>query len=469
MKPFLGPDFLLDTATAQRLYHEHAATQPIIDYHCHLPPAEIANDRRFANLTQIWLEGDHYKWRGMRAAGIEERFITGDAGEREKYDAWARTVPKTLGNPLYVWTHLELQRPFGITGTLFGPDTADRIWKNTAEQLATEKFSAQGIIKQMKVRMIGTTDDPVDDLRHHAALAAGKFTVKVLPSFRPDRSYKIELPGFADYMQQLGAASNVDIRTITDVYLALEKRLDHFQRHGCSIADHGIEIVRYAADPGEAALTQILQKALRGAALTEIEIAQYFTALQLWLGRQYSQRDWVMQYHMGAQRNNNGKMAARLGANTGFDSIGDRPFAEPLAQLLSAIEVDSSLPRTILYGINPASNEVLATMAGNFQDGSMAGKIQYGAAWWFNDQQDGMYRQLMQLSQHGLLGCFVGMLTDSRSFLSYTRHEYFRRILCAMLGRWVEQGEIPNEPQLVSGLVQDICFRNANRYFRLGL
>lgn len=469
MKPFLGDDFLLDTDTAHRLYHDHAKKMAIIDYHCHLPPEEIAQNRRFDNMTQIWLEGDHYKWRAMRAAGIEEKLITGNASEKEKYLAWALTVPMTMGNPLYIWTHLELQRPFNIRGTLFGPSTAETIWNETAELLASKNFSAQGIILQMNVKMIGTTDDPIDDLQHHAALKKSDVDVIVKPSFRPDRAYKIDLPGFKNYIEQLSEVCNLEINTIADVFAALNKRLDYFQQHGCNIADHGIEIVRYADNPGEKTLTQIVQKALQEKPLSELEIAQYFTALQVWLGEQYGRRGWAMQYHIGAQRDNNARLRKVIGPNTGFDSMGDKPFAEPLAKILSAINDSELLPKTILYGMNPASNEVLATMTGNFQDGSMAGKIQYGAAWWFNDQHDGMVRQLTQLTQHGLLSQFVGMLTDSRSFLSYTRHEYFRRILCAMLGRWVENGELPNELELIGKMVEDICFNNANRYFGLNL
>lgn len=469
MKPFLGEDFLLNSETARRLYHEVARALPIIDYHCHLPPAEIAQDRRYGNMAQIWLEGDHYKWRAMRAAGISETYITGSADDYQKFLAWAKTVPQCLGNPLYTWTHLELQRPFGIGQTLFGPDTAAAVWQQTNEKLAQPEFSARGIMRQMNVQMVGTTDDPADTLEHHRALQKEQFAIKVMPSFRPDRAYKIDLPGFTDYLQTLGEASDIEITRFAQLLQALERRLEHFARHGCTLADHGIEIVRYADVPNEGDLDKILQKRLRGQVLTKREIAQFFTAVTVWLGRQYARRNWVMQFHIGAQRDNNTRKLQALGPNTGFDSIGDRPIAQPLARLLDAMDVTDELPKTVLYCINPSHNEVVATMIGNFQDGTAAGKVQFGSGWWFNDQKDGMQRQLMQLSQLGLLSRFVGMLTDSRSFLSYTRHEYFRRILCAMLGEWVENGEAPNDWSLLSTLVADVCYHNANNFFGLGL
>lgn len=469
MKPFLGEDFLLHTETARRLYHEVAAPLPIIDYHCHLPPAEIARDRRYHNIAQIWLEGDHYKWRAMRTAGVSESFITGNADDYQKYMAWADTVPQCLGNPLYTWTHLELRRPFGIQGTLFGPGTAKAIWHETQEKLAQPEFSARGIMRQMNVQMVGTTDDPIDNLEHHQALQQDAFPVKVMPTFRPDRAYKIELPSFSEYLQALGQAADIEISRFSQLLQALAQRLEHFSERGCTLADHGMDVVRFAEIPPEADLDAILDRRLQGRALTETEIAQFSTAVTVWLGQEYAQRGWVMQYHIGAQRDNNTRKLHELGANTGFDSIGDRPLAQPLAKLLNAMDREKRLPKTILYCINPSHNEVLATMAGNFQDGSEPGKIQFGSGWWFNDQKDGMQRQLMQLSQLGLLSRFVGMLTDSRSFLSYTRHEYFRRILCAMLGEWVENGEAPNDASLLRGLVADVCYNNANRFFNLQL
>ncbi len=469
MKEFMCEDFLLSNETAKRLYHEHAADQPIYDYHCHLNPAEIAGDRQFANLGQIWLEGDHYKWRGMRSAGIDERLITGDASDYEKYLAWAKTVPMTLGNPLYHWTHLELRRPFGVTGKLFSPETAESIWNECNEKLASPEFSARGIMQQMKVKMVGTTDDPVDSLKHHAVLAQDdSFSIAVRPSWRPDKAFKIELDGFCDYLSQLSEVTDIDIRTFGQLLSALEKRLDHFDAHGCVAADHGIENLRFEAIPDEKTLDTILTDRLSGKTLTEQQTAQYFTAVQVWLAKQYTRRGWVMQMHLGAQRNNSTRMFNLLGPDSGFDSIGDSSIAFPLARLLDEMDKTDNLPKTILYCLNPTDNEVLATMIGNFQSGGIPGKVQFGSGWWFNDQKDGMIRQMTQLSQLGLLSQFVGMLTDSRSFLSYTRHEYFRRILCDMVGTWAEQGEVPNDLSLLGPMIENICFGNAKRYFEGG-
>ncbi len=466
MKAFLDEDFLLDTETARRLYHEHAKDQPIYDYHCHLSPAEVAGDRRFDNLTQIWLEGDHYKWRGMRSAGIDERFITGDASEYEKYLAWAKTVPMALGNPLYHWTHLELRRPFGITNTLFGPNTAKAIWDQCGELLSTPEFSARGIMRQMNVAMVGTTDDPIDSLEHHQAIAADdSFDIQVCPSWRPDKAFKIELAGFGDYINKLAQAADVNIDSFASLLDALEKRLQHFAACGCQAADHGVEVMRFAPVPAEKVLDGILAKGRSGAALSEEEIAQYATAVQVWLGKRYAKLGWVMQMHLGAQRNNNSRMFRILGPDSGFDSIGDTCYALPLARMLDAMDCTNELPRTILYCLNPRDNEMIATMIGNFQGGGIAGKVQFGSGWWFNDQRDGIERQIEQLSQLGLLSQFVGMLTDSRSFLSYTRHEYFRRILCNMVGDWVEKGQMPNDMSLLGPMIENICFGNAKRYF----
>ncbi|RJX71004.1 glucuronate isomerase [Vibrio sinensis] len=466
MKNFLCDDFLLSNETARRLYHEHAAGQPIYDYHCHLNSAEVAQDRRFDNLAQIWLAGDHYKWRGMRSAGINEQLITGDASDYDKFQAWAKTVPQTLGNPLYHWTHLELRRPFGITGKLLSPTTADSIWHECNELLQTPEFSARGIMKQMNVVMAGTTDDPIDSLEHHQTIANdNQFDVEVLPSWRPDRAFKIELAGFAEYMQLLGQAADIEITNFATLLDALDKRLAHFDAHGCRAADHGIEVVRYAEIPSEAELSSLLVRRVNGETLSELECAQFSTAVQVWLGKRYAKLGWVMQLHIGAQRNNNTRMFKLLGADAGFDSIGDKTFAFELAHLLDDMDQSNELPKTILYCLNPRDNEMMATMIGNFQGGGIAGKVQFGSGWWFNDQKDGMQRQMEQLAQLGLLSQFVGMLTDSRSFLSYTRHEYFRRILCDMIGRWAENGEVPNDMSMLGGLVEDISFNNAKRYF----
>ena len=466
MKNFLCDDFLLSNETARRLYHEYAAEQPIYDYHCHLNPAEIAQDRRFENLGQIWLEGDHYKWRGMRAAGIQERLITGDASDYDKFQAWAKTVSMTLGNPLYHWTHLELRRPFGITGKLLTPNTAKDIWDECNELLQTPEFSARGIMKQMNVVMAGTTDDPIDSLTHHKAIANDKnFNVEVLPSWRPDKAFKIELDGFSDYIALLGNAADVEITSFDALLTALDKRLTHFDTNGCRAADHGIEVVRYAAIPSEKDLNTLFVNRLNGEILSENEVAQFSTAVQVWLGKRYAKLGWVMQMHIGAQRNNNSRMFKLLGADAGYDSISDRTFSFELAHILNEMDSTNQLPKTILYCINPRDNEMLATMIGNFQGGGIAGKVQFGSGWWFNDQKDGMKRQMEQISQLGLLSQFVGMLTDSRSFMSYTRHEYFRRILCDMIGRWAENGEVPNDMSLLGSLVKDICFNNAKTYF----
>lgn len=467
MSVFMNDDFMLHNETAKVLFHDYAENQPIYDYHCHLNPAEVRDDRQFENLTQIWLAGDHYKWRGMRAAGIEERYITGDATDREKFDAWAKTVPLTMGNPLFHWTHLELRRPFGINHTMLSPDTADKIWHETQELLTQPEFSARGIMQQMNVRMVGTTDDPIDSLEHHAALLADtRFDIKVKPSWRPDKAFKIELDGFNNYLQLLSEAADVEIRNYSSLLTALEKRLDHFDRHGCVAADHGIEILRYSTIPDENALNSILQKRLSNQPLTELEISQFTTGLQVWLGKQYAKRHWVMQLHIGALRNNNSRMFQLLGPDTGFDSIGDAPVAFALSHLLDEMDKTNELPKTILYCLNPCDNEVIGSMIGNFQGGGIAGKIQFGSGWWFNDQRDGMSRQLEQLSQLGLLSQFVGMLTDSRSFLSYTRHEYFRRILANLLGEWIEKGELPNDIPYIGQMLKNICYNNALHYFK---
>ncbi|MBK5144567.1 glucuronate isomerase [Budviciaceae bacterium BWR-B9] len=469
MSQFLTEDFLLDTEFARQLYHGYAAEQPIFDYHCHLPPEQIANDYKFRNLYDIWLKGDHYKWRAMRTHGVAERLCTGDAPDLEKFKAWAATVPHTIGNPLYHWTHLELRRPFGITGVLLSSSTADDLWNRCNQLLEQDSFSARGIMQQMNVKMAGTTDDPVDSLEHHKAIAQdGSFKIKVLPSWRPDKAFNIDSPGFVEYIHRLEAAADNPIHRFSDLCDALNKRLDHFAAHGCRIADHALdEVVYQQAD--EATLDGILTHALQGQAPSTEQVAQFKTGVLLFLGSQYHQRQWVQQYHIGALRNNNVFMLQRLGPDTGFDSIHDAPVALPLSRLLNAQAANNALPKTILYCLNPRDNEVLATMCGNFQQEGIPGKMQFGSGWWFNDQKDGMQRQMVQLSQLGLLSHFVGMLTDSRSFLSYTRHEYFRRILCQMIGRWVADGEAPADIQLLGEMVKNICFDNAKRYFAIEL
>ncbi|HHL2499928.1 TPA: glucuronate isomerase [Yersinia enterocolitica] len=469
MAQFLTEDFLLDTEFARRLYHDYAKDQPIYDYHCHLPPEQIAENTRFKNLYDIWLKGDHYKWRAMRTNGVAERFCTGDASDREKFDAWAATVPHTIGNPLYHWTHLELRRPFGITGKLLSPTTADEIWQRGNELLAQDSFSARGIMQQMNVKMVGTTDDPIDDLRHHKAIAAdGSFNIKVLPSWRPDKAFNIEAAGFNDYMQRLEAAADTSISRFADLCTALNKRMDHFAAHGCKVSDHALDVVVYG-EADEATLDGILARRLAGNQPSTEEIAQFKTAVLIFLSGEYHRREWVQQYHIGALRNNNSRMFNLVGPDIGFDSINDQPLAQPLSRLLDAQGLRNALPKTILYCLNPRDNEVIGTMVGNFQGEGAAGKMQFGSGWWFNDQKDGMQRQMTQLAQLGLLSRFVGMLTDSRSFLSYTRHEYFRRILCQMIGRWVEDGEAPADIELLGSMVKNICFDNAKQYFAIEL
>lgn len=467
MTSFLGSDFLLDTEMARCLFHEHAAQQPIIDYHSHLPPAEIAEDRQFANLAQIWLGDDHYKWRAMRWNGIDERFITGNADDWAKFEAWAATVPKTVGNPLYHWTHLELARPFGIQDRQLAPDTAEEIWSEANAWLARPECSARGLMRQMNVRMVGTTDDPTADLSHHAAIAGDdSIDIAVLPSFRPDKSFRLAAPDYSEYLAKLGQAADIEITDMASLYKALERRLDHFEAHGCCIADHGMDRVAFR-EAGESELDAILARRLAGKMPGEAEQDAFMTAILVFVGHEYHKRGWVQQYHMGPLRNNSTRGLQNIGVNAGFDSINDRPIAEPLCQLLDALDREACLPRTVLYCVNSAHYEVLSAMAGSFQADGIAGKIQVGSAWWFNDQLDGMNDQVTKLSQIGLLSHFIGMLTDSRSFLSFTRHEYFRRLICQIAGRWAAAGQVPNDEALLGGLVRDICFANARDYFRI--
>ncbi|MDH2926215.1 glucuronate isomerase [Lonepinella koalarum] len=469
MKHFLTKDFLLDNEISKELFFDYAENQPIFDYHCHLPPQQIAEDYQFKNLYDIWLKGDHYKWRAMRTHGVEERFCTGDATDYDKFLAWCETVPYTIGNPLYHWTHLELRRPFGITDTLLSPQTAQEIWHKCNALLEQENFSAKGIITQMNVKFIGTTDDPVDNLQYHKMIATDKqFTTKVTPSFRPDKAFNIEQENFNSYIEKLGNVADVEITSFTTLCDALTKRIDYFAMHGCKVSDHALDTVPYA-DADEKELNQILDSKRSGHQLDKLQIAKFKTAVLVFLAGEYHKRNWVQQYHIGALRNSNTFMFNHLGPDTGFDSINDEPIAQALAHLLDAQGKNNQLPKTILYCLNPRDNEVIATMLGNFQQAGIKSKMQFGSGWWFNDQKDGMIRQMTQLSQLGLLSHFVGMLTDSRSFLSYTRHEYFRRILCQMLGHWVRDGEAPHDIKLLGQMVSDICFNNARNYFEIEL
>lgn len=464
MKPFLSDDFLLQTETARTLYHQHAAAQPIIDYHCHLPPDQIAQNRQFDNITQIWLYGDHYKWRAMRANGVNERFITGEASDWEKFEKWAETVPYTVRNPLYHWTHLELRRYFGIT-ELLNKDSARRIYDQCNALLQTPEYSVQGLLRKMNVVTVCTTDDPADSLEHHRALAGHNFGTRILPTFRPDKAMTPEAADYRQYLEKLGAAAGAEIRSYADLLAALRQRHDFFASLGGRLSDHGLEQI-YAADYTETEVAAIFEKALAGQPLSALEIEQFKSAMLVELAIMDWEKGWTQQFHLGALRNNNTRALRELGPDTGWDSIGDFSQARALSRFLDTLDNQNKLAKTILYNLNPADNDLIATMIGNFQDGSVAGKIQFGSGWWFLDQKDGMEKQLNALSSMGLLSQFVGMLTDSRSFLSFPRHEYFRRILCNLLGRDVENGELPAEELPWLGqLVENISYGNAKNYF----
>lgn len=458
-------DFMLETGRARALYHEFAEPLPVIDYHGHLSPRDIAEDRRFENLTSIWLAGDHYKWRAMRAAGVDERFVTGDATAWEKFEKWAETVPKTLRNPLYHWTHLELDRVFGISRPL-GPGTAQGIWDEANAKLASADLTVRGILRKMNVAALCTTDDPVDDLRHHRTLAEAKdLPIRVFPSFRPDKALAVEDPkGFLLYAARLSQAAGIEVRTFDDFLGALRERHDYFHSLGCRLSDHGLETI-YAEDYKDSDIRKIFAAVMAGRPVAPYSAFQFKSAMLYELAVMDWEKGWVQQYHLGALRNTNSRALRTLGPDTGFDSIGDFELARPLASFLDRLDSEGKLARTILYNLNPRDNEVLASMTGNFQDGRIPGKIQYGPAWWFLDQADGMTRQIEALSNLGLVGQFIGMTTDSRSFLSFPRHEYFRRLLCNILGGEMERGLLPDDLGLVGGVVKDICYFNAERYF----
>ncbi len=463
MKPFLNENFLLQNQTAALLYHDYAAKMPIIDYHNHLPPDEIANDKNFKNLTEVWLNGDHYKWRAMRANGIDESFITGKADDKSKFIKWAETVPYTMRNPLYHWTHLELQRYFGIE-KLLKPETADRIYEAANEQLKKPEFSTQGLLQKMKVEVICTTDDPSDSLESHQKFSEKTVDFKLLPGFRPDKYIMIEQEHFPQIIEKLGKVADTNIETLFDLVQVLQERIDFFHRLGASIADHGLPHM-YAADFTENEVDRVFQKRLRGNSIFPAEALQYKSALLYFLARMYYKKGWTMQFHLGPIRNNNSRLEKLVGADAGCDSIGDYPQAIELSLFLNRLDQEEKLTKTILYNLNPADNELFATMVGNFNDGKTPGKIQWGSAWWFLDQKDGMEAQLNVLSNMGLLSRFIGMLTDSRSFLSFPRHEYFRRILCNLIGKDVENGELPNDVKWLGKMVENICYFNAKHYF----
>lgn len=466
MKAFLSEDFLLHTETAKILYHEFARDMPILDYHCHLPVEDIASDRNFDNLTRIWLNGDHYKWRAMRANGIAERFITGGATDYEKFETWAATVPKTVRNPLYLWAHLELKRCFGISDKVLNPDTAREIYDSCTEMLQTEEFSTRNILRQMNVKLLCTTDDPVDDLAHHLELSRDQsFEIKVLPAFRPDKAMAVETPeAFNQWVNQLADGADVNIVDYESFLEALQKRHDFFHQRGCRLSDHGLEHF-YTEDFSGEDIARIFVKVRNGQTLARRDVQQFKSAILLELAKMDADKNWVQQYHISALRNVNTRAMKVLGPDTGYDTMGDAEIAGPLAKFLDILDREHKLAKTIFYNLNPGDNDLIAAMIGNFQDGTVPGKMQLGSAWWFNDQKLGIERQLEALSNSGLLSRFVGMLTDSRSFLSYPRHEYFRRILCNMLGNDVENGELPNDMELIGNMVKDICYRNAVNYF----
>ncbi len=465
MKKFMDENFLLHTETAQKLYHEHAAKMPIFDYHCHISPKEIAENKSFENITQIWLYGDHYKWRAMRTNGVDERYCTGDASDWEKFEKWAETVPQTLRNPLYQWTHLELKKFFGIDKVL-SPETAREIWDACNEKLTSGDYSCRDIIRMANVDTICTTDDPVDSLEYHQAIKKDGFEVAVLPAWRPDKAMMVESPDFFnDYVDQLGEVANVEIDSYDAFMVALDKRHQFFHDNGCRLSDHGLDTA-FAEDYTEEEINAIFDKIRMLKKLSADEILKFKSCMLYEFGIMDHSRGWTQQFHIGAQRNNNTLIFKKLGPDIGFDSIGDVPVAAPLAKLLDRLDMENKLAKTILYNLNPRDNELYATMIGNFQDGSVPGKMQYGSGWWFLDQKDGMEKQMNALSNLGLLSRFVGMLTDSRSFLSYTRHEYFRRTLCNLLGNDVENGEIPNDMKLLGEMVENICYNNAKNYFK---
>ena len=466
MDNFITDNFILETKSAQRLFHDHAEKLPIIDYHCHLNPKDIANDRRFNSITEAWLEGDHYKWRAMRTNGVDESYITGKKDDFQKFQKWAETVPQTLRNPLYHWTHLELKRYFGVD-TLLNPQTAKSIYDATSAKLQSKEYSVRNLMLKMNVEAVCTTDDPIDSLEHHRKIAADGFKVKVLPAWRPDKAMAVEDPeSFNQYIDKLAVAANLEIRTFDNLIEALRIRHDYFHANGCRLSDHGIETF-FAEEYTESEIRTIFNKVREGKNLAAEEILKFKSAMLYHFSILDHEKNWVQQFHIGALRNNNSRMMRILGVDTGFDSISDLPVAQSMSKFLNRLDSDDRLAKTILYNLNPSDNEVYATMLGNFQGGGIPGKIQYGSAWWFLDQKTGMEKHIEALSALGLLSRFVGMLTDSRSLLSYPRHEYFRRILCNILGNDMENGEIPADFELVGKMVENISYHNAVNYFKL--
>ncbi|MGN0688806.1 MAG: glucuronate isomerase [Oscillospiraceae bacterium] len=464
MKKFIDKDFLLSNPTAVTLFEEYASKQPIIDYHCHINPREIAEDRKFDNITQVWLGGDHYKWRLMRSAGVDEKYITGDASDREKFQKWAEVLGKAVGNPLLHWSHLELRRYFGYEGVL-NKDTAEEVWQLCNKKLAEPDMSVRGLIKKSGVEVICTTDDPIDTLEWHKMIAEDKsFETKVYPAWRPDKAMNIEKPDFTDYIAKLSSVSKIEITGFASLKDALKNRMDFFAQNGCKVSDHALEYVYFApADENE--IEDIISKKLDGKALTALEVKKFKTAFMQFCANEYSERDWVMQLHYGTKRDNNTAMFEKLGPDTGYDCINNFAPSGETADFLNSLECKGALPKTIIYSLNPNDNQAIDTILGCFQSSEAVSKIQHGSAWWFNDHKTGMREQLISLGNLGYLAGFVGMLTDSRSFLSYPRHEYFRRILCDLLGELAENGEFPDDIKTLGEIASDISYNNAKRYF----
>lgn len=464
MKKFMDEDFLLNNETAVKLFHDYASKSPIFDFHCHLNPKDIYEDIRFKNITEVWLYGDHYKWRLMRSNGVDERYITGDADDYSKFLEFAKTIPMAIGNPVYHWTHLELQRYFGIN-ELLNEKTAPMIWEKVNSMLNSSEFSVRNIIKKSNVKILCTTDDPTDSLEYHKLLKEDdSFNVKVLPAFRPDKGINIDKDDFKDWVKKLSEVCGKAIESYDDYLDALNSRLEFFDSYGCRLSDHALDFVAYEESTKEE-VDEIFKKALKGEKLSQIEVDKYKTSVLQFLGKRYKELGWAMQLHIAALRNTNTRMFKKLGPDTGYDSINDVNIAYPLSKLLDSLESTGSLPKVILYTLNPKDNYVLAALMGSFQGEGIPGKMQFGSAWWFNDNIDGMTEQMKTLANVGLLSKFVGMVTDSRSFLSYPRHEYFRRILCNLIGEWAEKGEVPDDIDLLGKIVQDISFNNAVNYF----
>src|SRR5688572_3968066 len=464
-RPFLGDDYLLETEAAIQLYERFAAPSAILDYHCHLSPKDIAENRKFQNLTEIWLEGDHYKWRAMRINGVAEQFCTGDASPYDKFLEWAKTVPYTMRNPLYHWTHLELKNYFGVRKVL-DEKSAKEIYTECSAVLQQDDFSVQSLLKRMNVEVVCTTDDPIDNLQYHQHLAKQKSGIRMFPTFRPDKAFAVENPvRYNEYLEKLASAANVSIQSLSDLIAALKNRIDFFDSLGCRASDHGLEYMFFAENAADRA-TALFKKIRSGTPLDESERIIFKAGVLMEICKLYHSKNWVQQFHLGALRGNNSRMLREIGPDTGFDSIGDYPQAQSMSKFFSHLDDTDQLAKTIIYNINPADNEVFATMLGNFSMGT-PGKMQWGSGWWFLDQKDGMERQMNTLSNMGLLSRFVGMVTDSRSFMSYPRHEYFRRILCNILGQDIEKGELPENFEWIGKLVQDVCYTNAKNYFRL--